>query len=91
MTAARMALYQRLSALLASHSDAELAELVDSGRVTSLGVGGGTARIDVEGVPVFTKRIPLTDRELAELGSTANLFDVPLFCQYGIGGPGFNA
>ncbi|MER7452724.1 serine/threonine protein phosphatase [Nocardia beijingensis] len=91
MTAARMVVRQRLSVSLASRSDAELAELIDTGRVTSLGVGGGTAVIDVDGVPVFTKRIPLTNRELAEPGSTANLFDVPLFCQYGIGGPGFSA
>jgi hypothetical protein len=40
---------------------------------------------------VFVKRIPLTDREAANSGSTANLFDMPMFCQYGIGGPGFNA
>jgi hypothetical protein len=54
-------------------------------------VGGGSTLIDVDSVPVFTKRIPLTDREVAHSGSTANLFDLPMFCQYGIGGPGFNA
>ncbi|MFE6924525.1 hypothetical protein ACFVAV_26115 [Nocardia sp. NPDC057663] len=42
-------------------------------------------------MPVFAKRVPLTERELAHRGSTANLFDLPVFCQYGIGGPGFNA
>ncbi|MFF2086937.1 serine/threonine protein phosphatase [Nocardia sp. NPDC058176] len=42
-------------------------------------------------MPVFAKRVPLTERELAHPGSTANLFDLPVFCQYGIGGPGFNA
>ncbi|MFX0576096.1 serine/threonine protein phosphatase [Nocardia nepalensis] len=56
-----------------------------------MGVGGGAALIDVDSVPVFTKRIPLTDREVANSGSTANLFDLPMFCQYGIGGPSFNA
>lgn len=56
-----------------------------------MGVGGGTELIDIDSVPVFTKRIPLTDREIANSGSTANLFDLPMFCQYGIGGPGFNA
>ncbi|WP_232236171.1 serine/threonine protein phosphatase [Nocardia sp. BMG51109] len=77
--------------MLASHSDIELAALVATGRVTNVGVGGGTAVIDVDGVPVFAKRIPLTDRELANPGSTANLFDLPMFCQYGIGGPSFTA
>ncbi|MFL6120650.1 serine/threonine protein phosphatase [Actinophytocola sp.] len=47
--------------------------------------------MDVDGVPVFVKRIPLTDRELAHPGSTANLFDLPVFCQYGVVSPGFNA
>lgn len=50
--------------------------------------------LDVDGVPVFAKRIPITDRELAHPHSTANLFDVPTYCQYGmhrLGGPGFGA
>ncbi|MFL6143228.1 MAG: serine/threonine protein phosphatase [Labedaea sp.] len=42
-------------------------------------------------MPVFAKRIPLTDRELADPGSTANVFDLPLYCQYGVASPGFNA
>ncbi|MFD4428286.1 serine/threonine protein phosphatase [Nocardia sp. NPDC058497] len=54
-------------------------------------MGGDSAVLDVDGVAVFAKRVPLTDRELAHRGSTANLFDLPVFCQYGIGGPGFNA
>lgn len=64
---------------------------MDTGRAATVGVGGGSAVLDVDGMPVFTKRIPLTDRELAHGGSTANLFDLPVFCQYGIGGPSFNA
>jgi hypothetical protein len=91
MTASRTARHQRLSAFLASGSDVELAELVGAGRVISVGVGGGAEVIDVDGVPVFTKRIPLTDREVAHSGSTANLFDLPMVGQYGIGGPSFNA
>ena len=96
MTDIRSDRHRKLSALLASHNDFELAELVDTGQVTSVGVGGGTAlvRVDINGVdviPVFTKRIPLSDQELANVGSTANLFDLPMFCQYGIGGPSFNA
>lgn len=60
-------------------------------RSNGVGVGGDSAVLDVDGVPVFVKRIPLTDRELAHWGSTANLFDLPVFCQYGVGGPSFNA
>lgn len=91
MTAVRAALHQRVSASLGSRSDVELEALVGTGRVISVGVGGGAEVIDVDSVPVFTKRIPLTDREVANSGSTANLFDLPMFCQYGLGGPGFNA
>ena len=90
MTAAGLVRHQRISASLASHSDIELAALVDTGRANSVGVGGGSVVLDVEGVPVFVKRVPLTDLELANPHSTANLFDLPLYCQYGIGGPGFN-
>jgi hypothetical protein len=64
---------------------------MDTGRANGVGVGGGSAVLDVDGVPVFAKRIPLTDRELAHPGSTANLFDLPVFCQYGVVSPGFNA
>ncbi|MEJ7689790.1 MAG: hypothetical protein WKF76_04810 [Nocardioidaceae bacterium] len=69
----------------------ELAELLDAGRTGTAGVGGSPAQVDLDGTPVFAKRIPLTDRELTHPRSTANLFDLPMFCQYGIGSPGFNA
>lgn len=88
---ARRARHDKLSAFLASRCDTELAALVETGRPNSVGVGGGSVVLDVDGVPVFVKRIPLTDRELASPGSTANLFDLPVYCQYGVGGPGFNA
>ncbi len=91
MTAVRAALHQRVSASLGSRSDVELAALVGTGRFISVGVGGGSELVDCDSVPVFVKRIPLTDREVANSSSTANLFDLPMFCQYGIGGPGFNA
>lgn len=91
MTAARTACHQKVSAFLESRSTFELAELVDTGHSISHGVGGGSGLIDVDSVPVFVKRIPLTDREVVHPGSTANLFDLPVVCQYGIGGPSFNA
>lgn len=91
MTLTRRVRHEKVSALLASRADAELAALVGAGRATSVGVGGGAAVLDVDGAPVFAKRIPLTDRELARPHSTANLFDLPVFCQYGVVSPGFNA
>ncbi|RJO75275.1 serine/threonine protein phosphatase [Nocardia panacis] len=91
MTAARSDRHRTLSAFLASRSDIQLAELMDAGVSQSVGVGGGAAVVDVAGISVFVKRVPLTDLELTHWGSTANLFDLPMFCQYGIGGPSFSA
>lgn len=91
MTAVRRARHARLSAFLVSCSETELVALVDTGRAGEVGVGGGSTVLDVDGVPVFVKRIPLTDKEFANPGSTANLFDLPVFCQYGVASPGFNA
>jgi len=81
----RRARYATASASLASLSDSELAALVDDG----VGVGGDSVALNAAGVPVFAKRVALTGRELARPHSTANLFDLPMYCQYGVGGPGF--
>ncbi|MGW4365699.1 hypothetical protein ACWEKT_08640 [Nocardia takedensis] len=91
MTIDRIDRHLRLTTVLGSHSDIRLSELIERARPNSIGVGGGTAIAEVGGTSVFVKRIPLTDRELAHPGSTANLFELPLFCHYGVGGPSFNA
>ena len=58
-----------------------------------MGIGGRTTRLDVGGVPVLVKRIPLTDpeRRPEHTGSTANLFGLPAFYRYGVGSTGFGA
>ncbi|MBK1783437.1 serine/threonine protein phosphatase [Prauserella cavernicola] len=91
MSAARRARHDTVSGALASRDDAALSALVDTASAVGVGVGGGSAMLDVDGAPVFVKRVPLTDRELARPRSTANLFGLPLFCHYGIGSPGFTA
>jgi hypothetical protein len=53
------------------------------------GIGGHTSRLVVQGIPVFLKRIALTDLEAAHPHRTANLFDLPGFFQYGVGSAGF--
>ncbi|AVT34153.1 serine/threonine protein phosphatase [Plantactinospora sp. BC1] len=90
MLAVRGFHHDRVSVALAARPDAELAALLDTAPLVAVGVGGGAAILDVDGVPVFVKRIPITDRELAHPHSTANLFDLPTYCQYGIGGPSPN-
>jgi hypothetical protein len=94
MSVDRSLRHDRVSSSLAGRSDDELTALLRAASAGAVGVGGGSSVIDVDGTPVFAKRIPITDRELARPHSTANLFDVPVFCQYGmhsVAGPGFNA
>ncbi|MBF6339042.1 protein kinase family protein [Nocardia abscessus] len=93
---ARLHAHSAVSTALALHSDHALRELVDAAAPIGAGIGGKSALLDVAGTPVFVKRVPLTDleRQPEHVRSTANLFDMPLFCQYGIGligGPGFGA
>jgi hypothetical protein len=81
---------------LALLSDRDLAELVASGTPLGAGIGGRATLVEVDGRRVFVKRVPLTDTELRpdNVRSTANLFDTPAFCHYGIGAigsPGFGA
>lgn len=93
---ARLHAHSAVSTALALHSDRALRELVDVAAPNGAGIGGKSALLEVAEVPVFVKRVPLTDleRQPEHVRSTANLFDMPLFCQYGvglIGGPGFGA
>ncbi|MER7364008.1 hypothetical protein [Nonomuraea wenchangensis] len=92
--AARLTAHSAVSTSLALCSDRALGELVDAAVPLGSGIGGKSALLEVAGTPVFVKRVPLTDleRQPEHVRSTANLFDLPVFCHYGvgaIGGPGF--
>jgi hypothetical protein len=88
---ARIARYGAVSAALASCTDEQLSRLVAGARPLAHGIGGTSALVRVDGTLVFVKRIPLSDRERRpeHVRSTANLFGLPLHCQYGVGSPGF--
>lgn len=93
---ARLAAHGAVSTALALHSDRALRELLDTAVPIGSGIGGKSALLEVAGTPVFVKRVPLTDpeRQPEHVRSTANLFELPLFCQYGvgtIGWPGWGA
>src|SRR5215475_7490938 len=93
---ARLARYGEVSTALALLSDRRLGRLVDEAPVVEAGVGGTSVLLDIAGAPVFVKRIPLTDleRHPHHVMSTANLFEIPTFCHYGVvayGSPGFGA
>lgn len=93
---ARHAAHTDVAMSLALLSDHDLAALVAEGRPMGTGIGGRATLVEVDGVQVFVKRLPLTDAErLPEhVRSTANLFGMPPHCHYGIGripSPGFGA
>ncbi|XKK39736.1 hypothetical protein HFP72_02335 [Nocardiopsis sp. ARC36] len=93
---ARLAAHSAVSTSLALYSDRALRELVDTAVPIGSGIGGTSALLEIAGTPVFVKRVPLTDleRQPGHVRSTANLFELPAFCQYGtgaIGSPGFGA
>jgi hypothetical protein len=80
-----------VSAALASRPDGALLDLVAEAPVAGSGIGGTAKLVTVGGEPVFVKCVPLTDveRRPEHAGSTANLFGLPVWCQYGVGSPGF--
>ncbi|MDC0766932.1 protein kinase family protein [Streptomyces sp. HD] len=90
---ARLSAHTDIATSLALLSDHELAQLVAEGTPAGTGIGGPTKVIEVNGARVFVKQVRLTDTELLaeNVRSTANVFDVPAFCHYGIGSPGLGA
>jgi hypothetical protein len=89
----RLARYAALSDTLARLTGAELAALVAQAPLLHTGVGGRSVLLTIDATPIFVKQLPLTDleRQPEHVRSTANLFDIPLSCHYGLGGPGFSA
>jgi hypothetical protein len=89
--AARLAEYSTVSTELALLSDRRLGDLLDEVPPIRSGIGGDNFVLAVGGTRVFVKMIPLTDTELLPENrlSTANLWDLPVYFQYGIGSSGF--
>ncbi len=86
----RIARYADVSTALALLSDEQLRELVKQAVVLDSGIGGATALLRLEDTLVFVKIVPLTEleRRPENVMSTANVFQLPTFCHYGIGSPG---
>ena len=72
----RVSRYSDVSSALALRSYRQLGELVEQAQVLGSGIGGTSVVLDVDGVLVFAKRVPLTDLERRgdNVMSTANLF-----------------
>lgn len=91
--AARLSRHSEVSAFLAGLDDESLAGLLQGSSAGKEGFGGRTAQIAVGEVRVFCKLIPLTmlEAQPENYKSTANLFRLPSYYQYGIGSVGFGA
>jgi hypothetical protein len=89
----RLITYTRLSQELADLTDVQLSDLLDNSQPMHSGIGGSSSTISINDTRVFVKKVPLTDleRQPQHFMSTANLFELPLFYQYGIGSTGFGA
>jgi hypothetical protein len=90
---ARRIRHGQVSTALALLGDRRLEELMDSASFLGAGIGGTTWLLDVEGNPVFVKRVALTDLELRPENSrsTANVFGLPMWWHYGVGSAGGGA
>ncbi|MFJ6623414.1 protein kinase family protein [Kitasatospora sp. NPDC091335] len=88
-----MAAYGSVATRLSLLSDRRLGEVVASAPPVGSGIGGRSAELDIDGTRIFVKRVPLTDVETRpeNIRSTANLFGLPMFYQYGVGSAGFGA
>ena len=86
---ARLERHATVASSLAALGDGELAQLIDAAPALGSGIGGTRSLLHVGAVPVFVKRVALTDleRRPGHVRSTANLFELPTFCQYGLAPP----
>jgi hypothetical protein len=89
----RIKLYGQISTSIACLSNEKLKQILADAKPMHEGIGGKSALISIDETPVFVKKVPLTDLEQLDQNfmSTANLFDLPLGYQYGVGSAGFGA
>ena len=80
-----------VAAGLSEFDDHQLRRLVDDAPTLGWGIGGTDTVVQVGDQSVFFRRVALTDleREPGNVMSTANLFGLPVACQYGVGSPSF--
>lgn len=91
LRAARIKNHKAVSSSLLTLTDQQVSTLLDESTPVASGIGGDAVLIDIAGVSVFAKRVALTDleRRVENRFSTANVFQLPAYCHYGVGSPGF--
>ena len=89
--ARRLTTHSKVASELAMLNEQCLFELVENALPLGHGTGGATALLNINGTDVFIKKIRLTDieRQVENSQSTKNVFELPLYYQYGIGSAGF--
>lgn len=90
MADSRIARHTAVATALSLLSNHQLTRMLDRAPVVAEGIGGTAVRLEVAGVPVFAKRVPLTELERRgeNFRSTANVFELPPYCHYGLGSAG---
>lgn len=89
----RLTVFQNLSNYLSSMSDNDIHEFVLGSTLVHQGLGGESFHAQVDSHHVFIKSVPLTgiENQPENKRNTANIFNLPLFYQYGVGSTGFGA
>jgi serine/threonine protein kinase len=89
----RIQTYSAISTQLTKLTDESLLTLLEKAKPLHIGIDGKSFELTLGENRIFVKKIPLSDLEMApeNAKSTANLNQLPLFCHYGIGGPGFGS
>ena len=80
--------YDKLNIQLSYMSDDELHKIIDKEQKKER--RGETSIIEIDKIKIFVKSIVLTDLEYKNKYDTSNLFNLPLFYNYGIGSAGIN-
>ena len=80
--------YKLLKNKLAELNDEQILGLIKKSTTYNVSDNTQTKVIDLFGVKIFVKRIPITKNELINM-STRNIYQLPMFYQYGIGSLGF--
>jgi hypothetical protein len=89
-TLRRREVYDLVSSRLTALDDQGLEALVQAAAPLDIRSVVPPALLEFDGVQIFVKKVPLTDIE-RDIDSTANIFGLPLFYQYGVGSTGFGA
>jgi hypothetical protein len=87
----RYSRYNHISKHLEKLDDESISDLLQQGISMHSG-GGSSVKLEIDGIPIFVKKVPLNKIEgkAENIRSTENLFDIPLYYQYGVGSGGFS-